>query len=328
MLSFFLFLYFNTQGLELSNYENLIHYGTVKFGQQDINVLFDTGSSLSWVASTDCKSCGSAGYTKYSQYLSSSVKFLHQSFELEYGSGSIRGELGLETVEINNLVLTNIQVGIVTEEIGLTFKHLPINGIIALAPGQGKTSLMSRLRTEHNITNIEISLSDSVYSKGSLEFFQSYSIFKEKTLIADKWTVQFAEILFGELDFCKFIGKCRAVVDTGTSLIILPKGLYREVSKRYRLQADCKNFAEMPELEMKIGDWVYEIGTDGVIVYDQGVCTLAFMQMELIDQEGSFIVLGGTFLRNCVIILDFSSDSIAIRPKFPIFAKNKLALPS
>ena len=221
MLSFLLFLYYVVQGLELLNYENLIHYGTVKFGQQDINILFDTGSSLSWVASIDCKSCGSPGNLKYSQYLSKTVMFLHQSFELEYGSGSIRGELVLETVEIDGLVLSNVQVGIVTEEMGLTFKHLPINGIIALAPGQGKTSITGRLKLEHNVTNIEITLSESLYSKGSLDLFKSYSIPKEKTVIPDKWTVKFTEILFGEIDFCKFIGKCRAVIDTGTSLIIL-----------------------------------------------------------------------------------------------------------
>lgn len=312
------------RGLELHNYENLVHYGTVKFANQDINVLFDTGSSLSWVASTDCKSCGLPGSDKYSQYLSKTVKFLGSSFELEYGSGRIRGEIVLETIEVDGFVLENVQIGIVTEEIGISFRHLPINGIVALAPGQGKTGITGRLKTEYNITNIEISLSDSIYSAGSLEMYKSYSIYKETTLVPDKWTVKFEEIRFGEIDFCKVNGNCRGVIDTGTSLIIIPKKVYKEVNKRYRLMANCENYNEMPELEIAIGEMVFEVGTDGVIVYDQGICSLAFVQMELYDQEGSFIVLGGTFLRNSVVILDFLTDSIAIRPKFPIFGRNKL----
>lgn len=327
MPSLFFLLISLIKGLELQNYENLIHYGTAKFASQDINVLFDTGSSLSWVASTDCISCGLPGSAKYSQYLSKTVKFLGSSFELEYGSGRIRGEIVLETVEIDGFIVENVQIGVVTEEIGLAFRHLPINGIVALAPGQGKAGITGRLRTEHNITNIEISLSDSVYSKGSLEMFRSYSIYKENTLVPDKWMVQFKEIQFGQVDFCQVNGNCRGVVDTGTSLIIVPKKIFREVNKKYRLKADCENYNEMPELDVGVGEMVFEVGTDGVIVYDQGMCSLAFVQMELYDREGPFIVLGGTFLRNCIVILDFLTDSIALRPKFPLFGRNKLVSP-
>jgi hypothetical protein len=323
LFQLFHFFRFFSLALELHNFENLVHYGKVRFAEQDLNVLFDTGSSLTWVASEDCLSCGMTGNKKFDQFKSRTFRALDMSFEIRYGSGSIRGELAMENIELDGIFLENVEIGVVFEEEGITFKKIPVNGIVALAPGQPKASLIGRMK-EKQIENVEIDLAVDEFGTGSIKFFKEYSIFKEKNLKDDKWMAKFDSILLGTLDFCYLMNSCRAVVDTGSSLNLLPKNVFREVLKRYRVSADCSNIGIVPDLEFYLRELVFELQANDIVLFDQGFCSLAFMQMDLNDQEGEFLVLGGTFIRNNIIILDFSSESIAIRSKHPLFSINKL----
>lgn len=309
--------------VNITNYENLIHYGSISISNQKIKVLFDTGSSLSWVASTSCLTCGIKSSPKFDPQLSKTFKPLGQSFEIQYGSGSIRGELALDSILIDDILLTEVEIGIVTEEFGFTFKKIPINGLIALAPGQSSESFIGRLK-EKDLKIIEINLAMNDLETGFIKFHSEYNIEKKKTIMKDKWMVGMEIIRFGNLDFCYLMGSCRAVIDTGSSLFIVPRFVYREVVKKFRINADCSNFFIVPELEIGFDGIYFEVQSDDMVLVDESFCTLAFMALDLYDGIGEFMVLGGTFIRNNIVILDIFEESIAIRSKHLIFPQNKL----
>lgn len=64
----------------LKNYGNVQYIGKIAFGNppQSMDVVFDTGSSDTWIPSVDCQSCGSHNqfeYTKSSTFLDTQERF-------------------------------------------------------------------------------------------------------------------------------------------------------------------------------------------------------------------------------------------------------------
>eukprot|EP01032_Pedospumella_encystans_P022733 gene22733-25751_t len=76
----------------INDYENSQYYGQIALGtpNQKFNVIFDTGSSDLWVASSNCdSSCGR--HAKYNSAKSSTYIANGTSFDITYGSGPVSG---------------------------------------------------------------------------------------------------------------------------------------------------------------------------------------------------------------------------------------------
>ena len=116
--------------LSLANYFNNQYVGTITIGTppQSLAVVLDTGSSDLWIPGRGCTLCGnhaSFDHSKSSTYralkagsssgsgASSSVKF----FEIDYGSGTVKGTEAVDVVTLGGLVLPQVTFG----EVRLTF---------------------------------------------------------------------------------------------------------------------------------------------------------------------------------------------------------------
>lgn len=117
--------------------------GTIGVGSPatQLSVIFDTGSSDLWLASNLCKSrsCQMSGRHLFNQSQSSTFhEPLHSSAELQtvYGSGTIKGRMGVDHVHLGQLVSKDQELGLIIEEEGFIFEMLPFDGIVGLAfPG-------------------------------------------------------------------------------------------------------------------------------------------------------------------------------------------------
>ncbi|RCN25169.1 hypothetical protein ANCCAN_29120, partial [Ancylostoma caninum] len=86
----------------LSDYSNAQYYGTVQIGTppQTFQLLFDTGSSNLWVPCKNCKASDLACdfHKKFDCKKSKTCTETNQPFEIQYGSGSMKGVVDNDVV--------------------------------------------------------------------------------------------------------------------------------------------------------------------------------------------------------------------------------------
>ncbi|XP_035885908.1 pepsin F-like [Phyllostomus discolor] len=85
----------------MRNYLDLYYVGTVRIGTppQKFKVIFDTGSADLWVPSIYCSSRACVRHTVFNPKRSSTFRSTNRSIALHYGSGSMTGFLGYDTVK-------------------------------------------------------------------------------------------------------------------------------------------------------------------------------------------------------------------------------------
>ncbi len=120
----------------INDYENAQYYGQISLGtpEQKFNVIFDTGSSDLWVASSNCdSSCGR--HAEYNSDISSTYIVNGESFNITYASGPVNGYESQDVLTLGGLVVQNQIFAEVTNAAGLgaAYKLGKFDGILGLA---------------------------------------------------------------------------------------------------------------------------------------------------------------------------------------------------
>merc|ERR1719461_1216407 len=99
----------------LTSYKQSQYYGTIQIGtpKKDFIVLFDTGSSNLWVPASNCTNCAS-GHAQYNPSASSSFKANGTEFEIQYGTGSMKGFVVHDKIDLGGLV-TDVDFAVATQ---------------------------------------------------------------------------------------------------------------------------------------------------------------------------------------------------------------------
>lgn len=79
--------------LPLTNYMDAQYYGTIEIGTppQEFTVIFDTGSSNTWIPSKKCHSLACYLHSRYDSSESETYKKDSREFAIRYGSGAVEG---------------------------------------------------------------------------------------------------------------------------------------------------------------------------------------------------------------------------------------------
>ncbi|KAG8505705.1 Pepsin A [Galemys pyrenaicus] len=117
----------------LTNYMDSEYFGTIGIGTppQEFTVIFDTGSSNLWVPSVYCSSPACTNHNRFNPKKSSTYKPTRQSVSIAYGTGSMTGVLGYDTVA--GIADTNQIFGLSQTEPGSFLYYCPFDGILGLA---------------------------------------------------------------------------------------------------------------------------------------------------------------------------------------------------
>lgn len=143
--------------IRLLDYSSMQYSGYVKLGSSlsSFNVIFDTGSSYLWVASSQCSSCTTSGISNlFDCSASSTCETLGEEIAVTYGTGSLQGSLVEDTVQIGDYTAEDvifIDVNEVTD-----FDSFAADGILGLgmaSASSGMNILMDELKTQGQITN-------------------------------------------------------------------------------------------------------------------------------------------------------------------------------
>nr|XP_020727586.1 pregnancy-associated glycoprotein 1-like isoform X3 [Odocoileus virginianus texanus] len=274
----------------LRNIKDMLYVGKITIGTppQEFQVVFDTGSSELWVSSLFCPSPACSTHVRFRHLESSTFRPTKKTFRITYGSGSMKGFLAYDTVRIGDLVSTDQPFGLSLAEHG--FEDTPFDGILGLS--YPDISLTGGIPIFDNLKK-QGAISEPVFA------FYLGNISMKRQVIA-----------------CS--AGCEALLDTGTSLIIGPRRLVKNIQKLIGATprasehyVSCLAVNILPSIIFTIKGINYPVPARAYILKDsRGHCYTAFK--ENTERPTETWILGDVFLRLYFSVYDQGNDRIGL----------------
>jgi len=318
----------------VSNFMNAQYFSDITLGSppQSFKVVLDTGSSNLWVPSQSCGSIACYLHTKYDSSESSTYKKNGSSFEIHYGSGSVKGLISQDTLSIGDLTVKGQDFGEATEEPGLAFAFGRFDGILGL--GFDTISVNKIVPPFYNMieqglldeklfafylgdANTEGDESEATFGGIDNSRFTGELIYLPLRRKA-YWEVDLDSISFG--DASAKLDNTGVILDTGTSLIALPSTLAELLNKEMgakkgyngQYSVECDKRDSLPDVTFKLGGYDFKIGPYDYILEMQGSCISTFMGMDFPEPVGPLAILGDAFLRRWYSVYDMEKGAVAL----------------
>lgn len=251
--------------IPLTTMNVLNHVGQIRISGQLLPAVYDTGSWDNVCLSTKCESC-TCGVTlakmlnlNYSAlydppknsttYTQSDVKKL-----LSYGSGDVTAALSFDTVKFAGHSVENVPLWQVLEHSIAAW-----TGFSCIAglgrDSVGETGNATMLDLAHSKT-FSICLSQH----GGYVAFGSHTKNSVKKVSAvdvvgnHHWVVNLEEMTIKNNSVCRNGTKCVALIDSGTSLIMMSRNLIQDLGLVDLIAEDCSNIDTLPTFYLNIGN--------------------------------------------------------------------------
>ncbi|KAG9349442.1 hypothetical protein JZ751_027885 [Albula glossodonta] len=262
----------------LLNQHDMSYFGQISVGTppQSFYVHFDTGSTTLWVNSVFCKSEACSEYNRhggprdisyhplFDPNKSSTYYSNGQQFSIHYGTGSLTGVIGYDTVNVGKLTVTNQKIGLSITEPGNHFARPLHDGIMGLAFKPNQQTIVDTMIQEGLVEEPIFAFYLSRNSERGSEVVFGGTDPSHYT--GEIHWVPVAQDSHWQLVFEGFVVNhqatgwcqtgCSAIVDTGTSLLTCPPqyvdslhqmlGAYKDQNGNYIF--DCEVVSSRPVL--------------------------------------------------------------------------------
>ncbi|XP_022437159.1 gastricsin [Delphinapterus leucas] len=321
---------------EPMDYMDAAYFGEISIGTppQNFLVLFDTGSSNLWVPSVYCQSQACTSHTRFNPSLSSTYSTNGQTFSLQYGSGSLTGFFGYDTLTVQGIKVPNQEFGLSEKEPGTNFLYAKFDGIMgmaypALSMGGAPTALQGMLQ-EGALTSPVFSFylsSQQGSQDGGAVIFGGVdsSLYTGQIHWAPVtqelyWQIGIEEFLIGDQATGWCSQGCQAVVDTGTSLLTVPQQFMSsllqatgaEEDQYGQFFVDCNSIQSLPTLTFIINGVQFPLPPSSYILNnDDSFCMLGVEPTYVPSQNGQPLwILGDVFLRSYYSVYDLGNNRV------------------
>ncbi|XP_039029453.1 aspartic proteinase-like isoform X2 [Hibiscus syriacus] len=266
--------------IPLKNYMDAQYYGVIGIGSppQNFTVIFDTGSSNLWVPSSKCYfSIACYFHSKYKSSRSSTYTKIGKPCEINYGSGSISGFFSQDNIEVGGLVVKD-QVFIEATREGSfpTFVLAKFDGILGLGFEEisvGNTTpvwynMLKQGVVREDVFSFWLNRDPSATYGGEIVFGgvdpTHYKGKHTYVPITHKgyWQFEMGDFLIGNHSTGVCVGRCAAIVDSGTSLLAGPTAVVTEIN--HAIGAEGVVSAECKEVVSQYGDLIWQLLVSGV----------------------------------------------------------------
>ncbi|XP_025912342.1 gastricsin-like isoform X10 [Apteryx rowi] len=318
----------------LSNNMDMSYYGQISIGTppQNFLVLFDTGSSNLWVPSTYCQSEACTSHTMFNPSQSSTFSTQNQYFSIQYGSGSLTGIFGYDTVAIQSLSITNQEFGLSETEPGSNFVYAQFDGILGLAypslSAGGAQTVMQGLLQENlldapifsfYLSGQEGSQGGELVLGGVDSSLYTGQITWTPVTQTTYWQIGIESFSVGEQTSNWCSQGCQGIVDTGTSLLTAPQQIFSELMQYIGAQADDNgqyvascDTESLPTLIFVISGTSFPLPPSAYVLQSENdYCTVGIEPTYLASQNGQPLwILGDVFLRSYYSVYDLGNNQV------------------
>ncbi|XP_059958712.1 pepsin A-like [Mesoplodon densirostris] len=319
----------------LQNFMDLEYFGTISIGTppQDFTVIFDTGSSNLWVPSTYCTSSACTNHKRFNPQKSSTFKGTSQTVSIAYGTGSMTGILGYDTVKVAGISDTNQIFGLSETEPGSFLYYAPFDGILGLAypsiSSSGATPVFDNIWNQGLVSQdlFSVYLSNDDESGSVVQFGGIDSSYYTGTLnwvpvtFEGYWQITVDSItMYGEPIACS--NGCQAIVDTGTSLLVGPTDAVANIQSYIGasegpyggMVISCSSIKNLPDIVFTINGVQYPVPPTAYILQSEGSCTSGFQGSNIPTFTGELWILGDIFIRQYYTVFDRANNQIGLAP--------------
>lgn len=314
----------------LTNFMDAQYYGPIKLGspEQEFNVIFDTGSSNTWVPSKKCSSFACLLHRRYDSEESSTFQANSTEFKIRYGTGSVEGFISNDVMQIGGLTIKNQGFGETTKMPGFTFAFAKFDGIMGL--GYDTISVGRVVPPFYNMVEQGL-ISEPLFAfylsraadgspeGGSLSFGAIEKEYFEgpmswaPVIRKGYWEVALDSFMVGAED----LGiKGSAAIDTGTSLIAMPSAVADIINEQIGAQkgfrgiwtVDCSTIDSIPPVTFGFGGNKFPLQARDYILQTSGGCISPFMGLDLPGMK--LWIVGDAFLRKYYTVYDMGKNRV------------------
>lgn len=308
----------------LTNKDLVEYYGPVQIGTppQTFQVCFDTGSGSLWVPAASCVDCdGTRTRAKFDGAASSSFQDLKRTQTEVYGKGNMVGNEVSDTVAVSygsTSLSVSPQVFLEATSISNAGQLVDtyFDGVFGLArAGELAHStpwyLAAPLQNHMNAL-FSVYISNAVHSSGAVVFGGALDAFRASAMQwhsppqpSSYWSVQLSGVVAGASSW-QCTGVCEAIVDSGTSDILLPED-YIHAWPALSVLSDCSNLRNMPSLSLRIDAHSYVLTPSDYVRQINGNC-----QTAVLSDTQNTAILGQAFIRKYYAAFDPNGNKVGL----------------
>mmetsp|Transcript_50920 Transcript_50920/g.111547 ORF Transcript_50920/g.111547 Transcript_50920/m.111547 type:complete len:415 (-) Transcript_50920:83-1327(-) len=312
----------------LDNFNNMQYHGHFQIGPTSVKGIFDTGSFDLLVMSTRCTSCSNQAYDHAS---SSTYRAEGTMVRHVFGSGSIVSMRGYEKVSVGELSTSNQTIWEIMEH------HIPaldvagVDAIVGMGPGYGPgemrdATLVMSLNVDHFSFCVQrgaANLPGYLYWQDPRGGADNSDFVSMPVVGRNHWAVRLGSVSFkrsGTSAPAEASGLCEsgcgAIVDSGTSLILVPSAQIKVLAKFIQIQRDCSNFHSLPTIHLSMGDHMFALPPRAYVIKTQAdgqdTCQSGISNLDKTSRVGPVWVLGLPFLREYYTVFDRSAMQLRV----------------
>lgn len=254
----------DSSDVPIHDFMNAQYYIDITIGTpaQKFKVVPDTGSSNLWIPSKKCAKTDIACliHDKYDSSKSSSYVANGTQFSIKYGSGACSGFMSQDSVTVGDITVSDQTLGEVEKEPGIAFIAARFDGIMGLGfqsiAVTGATpvwyNMVAQKKVEQPLFAFWLNRAAGAAVGGELHFggtdSSKYSGDIHYVPLTNEtyWEFHMDGVSVGGSQFCE--GGCKAIADSGTSLLAGPKEVVKEIQKAIGatgvIAGECQQYIE------------------------------------------------------------------------------------
>jgi hypothetical protein len=314
----------------INDYQDAQYYGDIQVGTpgQTMSMIYDTGSSNLWVPNTKKLLSSHKVYTssKSSTYIANGT-----TFSILYGSGPVSGFYSEDTATIGGNALPSYTFAEVnnTKGLGLGYAVGKFDGICGMgwddiSVDGVKTPVRALVDNKVLDENIFAFYLGTGGAAGELtiggvnkdRYTGEFSYVPVEDTVPGKkgyWALAMDDVQIGG---ASVTATRKAIVDSGTSLIAVPKadiaGIAAKVGAKPLIKGeytiDCN--ADAPDIDVVINKKTYSIPKEAYIINAGGECLFGFLGMDIPAPAGPLWILGDVFMRAHYVKFDVDQQRL------------------
>ncbi|XP_057212710.1 pepsin A-like [Triplophysa rosa] len=319
---------FTQNGAEsMTNDADLAYYGAISIGTppQSFLVIFDTGSSNLWVPSVYCSSQACYNHHTFNPSKSSTFQWGQGNLSIQYGTGSMTGYLGYDTVVVGGIAVSQQIFGLSETEADF-MAQMTADGILGLAfpsiSSSGATPVFDNMMSQGLVSQdlFSVYLSSNAQTGSVVMFGEIDSSYYSGTLnwipLSSKtyWQISVDSVTInGQVVACS--GGCQAIVDTGTSLLVGPASdisnmnswVGASTSQNGDAMVNCGSISSMPVVTFNINGVAFPLPASAYVSQSGSYCFTGFS-----GGQDSLWILGDVFIRQYYTVFNRQTNSVGL----------------